>query len=198
MVCPTYPVQKCQELGSIISGHGGGSVLNLSRACKQEERREEDEVAVSHRFVPQSMWPNPVSVVLLHYTGRGKKITGQRCSLGRVIFKYYQNIVEIKNPVEQIVAVTHYRKTLIRRVPESLPCVFYRAHSKERIYRVPESLFVVCQSPAHGELKSSPCAICLAHSEDCVCRVPLSSTRRTRKKIHVFASKCFLHSPYFV
>ena len=136
MVCPTYPVQKCQELGSIISGHGGGSVLNLSRACKQEERREEDEVAVSHRFVPQSMWPNPVSVVLLHYTGRGKKITGQRCSLGRVIFKYYQNIVEIKNPVEQIVAVTHYRKTLIRRVPESLPCVFYRAHGKERICRV--------------------------------------------------------------
>ena len=36
------------------------------------------------------------------------------------------------------------------------------------------------------------------HGKYCVCRVPQSSTRRTRKKIHVFASKFFLHSPYFV
>ena len=171
MVCPTYPVQKCQELGSIISGHGGGSVLNLSRACKQEERREEDEVAVSHRFVHQSMWPNPVSVVLLHYTGRGKKITGQRCSLGRVIFKYYQNIVEIKksrganscshslpenaySPCARIFAVCILSGT---RQRENLPCVCKKTHGKQKthgnhaLHRVPSPItrrtwrFVVCQ-----------------------------------------------------
>jgi len=198
----------------------------------------------------------------------------------------------------------HYRKTLIRRVPEFLPCAFYRAHNKEMIcrvsarkhtantthtanralHRVPSpstrrtwrfavcqpastrrtwitclalssavkdrvmasrpSLFAVCQSQAHGELKSSPCAICLAHGEhyspvtrrqgrhylSCVqvtapslfvvcpgwhtanmdlCRVPglrhtakivfaVCLSRKHKKKIHVFASKCFLHSPYFV
>jgi len=114
---------------------------------------------------------------LLHYTGRGKKITGQRCSLGRVIFKYYQNIVEIKNPVEQIVAVTHYWKTLIRCVPESLPCAFCRAHGKERIYRVSARkhtankkhtatmLFTVCQALSHGERGVSPCVNPQAHGE---------------------------------
>ena len=63
---------------------------------------------------------------------------------------------------EKCVINHHYPKTLIRRVPESLSCAFYRAHGKERICRVfarkhtvnkkhtATMLFAMCQVLAHG------------------------------------------------
>jgi hypothetical protein len=186
--------------------------------------------------------------------------------------------------------LTHYRP--IRCVLESLPCAFYRAHSKERICRMTARkhtannkhtatmLFAVCQALAHSERGVLPCVNPQAHGEHgsrdshadsavrrltavIVCRVPESGTRQTQifavchmagtrrtwfsrhapsgpllfvvcpgwhtanmdlcrvpgprhtakimfvvclspahgeheKKIHVFASKFFLHSSYFV
>ena len=71
----------------------------------------------------------------------------------------------------------HYRKTLIRRVPESLR-VHFIGHTAKKGFAVclqentrqttntrRTALFAVCQALAHGELQSSPCAICLAHGE---------------------------------
>ena len=103
----------------------------------------------------------------------------------------------------------HYRKTLIRCVPESLPCAVYRAHGKERICRMTARkhtannkhtatmLFAVCQALAHGKCGVSPCANPQAHDEHgsrashadstvrrltavIICRVPESGTRRTQ------------------
>jgi len=72
--------------------------------------------------------------------------------------------------------VQHYRKIESRRVPDSSPCAFYRAHGEAILRRV---FFL-----AHGEVmvrrvlfsgtrrsQASLCAFYLTHSEVIVCRV---------------------------
>ena len=51
----------------------------------------------------------------------------------------------------------HYRKLVVSRVPESLPCALSRAHGKEHICRVP---------------RKGHTANLTAHGKGLVCRVP--------------------------
>ena len=57
----------------------------------------------------------------------------------------------------------HYQKTLIRRVPESLPWAFFRAHGKQMICRASKKTHGKHQT--HGEPRSSPCVKPQAHDE---------------------------------
>ena len=79
---------------------------------------------------------------------------------------------------------THYRKRLICRVPNSLPCAKIRAHGKQTLCREPKikhtantthtAKFPICRAPIHGThgknkthgiLQSLPCATVKAHGK---------------------------------
>jgi len=79
---------------------------------------------------------------------------------------------------------THYRKRVICRVPNSLPCAKIRAHGKQTLCREPKikhtantthtAKFPICRAPIHGThgknkthgiLQSLPCATVKAHGK---------------------------------
>ena len=93
----------------------------------------------------------------------------------------------------------HYRKRLICRVPNSLPCAKRRAHSKQPLCRVPKikhtanprhtAKLPLCRVPAsgthgknqtHGILLSLPCAVLKTHGKP---RARATHVRRWRTEV---------------
>jgi len=109
-----------------------------------------------------------------------------------------------------VLGIKHYRKLVVSRVPESLPCALSRAHGKEHICRVPRKGHttnlmahgkgLVCRVPrrrhtakqwTHGSAGCLPCAMIYntrqkKNTGKCgLCRVFISGTRQIcLKKIH--------------
>ena len=94
---------------------------------------------------------------------------------------------------------THYRKRLICRVPNSLPCAKKRAHGKQTLCRVPQikhtakpthtTKLTLCRVPVprthgknqtHGILPSLPCATLKTHGKPRACA---THVRRWRTEV---------------